>query len=134
MCPSCGAPMIAFEFQGVEVDECVDCGGTWLDAGELELLVELTGQSPGRLTKAVEDASVERRGKRRCPRCRRRMPEIAVQGKETIELDRCPRGDGLWFDRHELLTLIRSFHEGEAGAVARHYAELFRSDLIEDKP
>ncbi len=33
--------MVAFELEGVEIDRCLACEGTWLDAGELELIVEL---------------------------------------------------------------------------------------------
>ena len=38
MCPLCHEPLVAFELDGVEIDRCVDCGGVWLDAGELESL------------------------------------------------------------------------------------------------
>ena len=31
--------MIALELAEVEVDYCTACGGIWLDAGELELLL-----------------------------------------------------------------------------------------------
>ena len=31
--------MLTLELTGVEIDHCTDCGGIWLDAGELELLL-----------------------------------------------------------------------------------------------
>ncbi len=31
--------MIVLELSEVEIDHCVSCGGTWFDAGELELLL-----------------------------------------------------------------------------------------------
>ena len=41
-----------------------------------------------------------------------------------VELDRCPRGHGLWFDKSEIETLIASFKEGEEGKVGRFLGEL----------
>ena len=38
MCPVCGEPMAVFEFEGIGVDRCVRCGGTWMDTGEVEML------------------------------------------------------------------------------------------------
>ena len=39
-CPACKNAMITLELADVEIDHCVGCGGIWLDAGELELLME----------------------------------------------------------------------------------------------
>ena len=36
MCPVCKEPMLVLELDTVEIDHCARCGGTWLDAGELE--------------------------------------------------------------------------------------------------
>lgn len=35
-CPKCGAPLKARSFQKIEIDQCTECNGIWLDAGELE--------------------------------------------------------------------------------------------------
>lgn len=37
-CPKCGADLSEREYHHVKVDICPECKGTWLDAGELELL------------------------------------------------------------------------------------------------
>ena len=42
-CPACRSPLISVEYLQVEADHCADCGGVWLDAGELEHLSQLTG-------------------------------------------------------------------------------------------
>lgn len=39
-CPKCGMELIEIKYKDVEVDECPHCKGFWLDAGELEKLVE----------------------------------------------------------------------------------------------
>lgn len=37
-CPKCGLELSAMKFKGLTIDKCFHCGGTWLDAGELEAL------------------------------------------------------------------------------------------------
>lgn len=35
-CPACEAPLKLQDLNGVEIDTCPTCGGTWLDFGEIE--------------------------------------------------------------------------------------------------
>ncbi|MEO8380989.1 MAG: zf-TFIIB domain-containing protein [Acidobacteriota bacterium] len=35
-CPKCGMDLQEIAFHGVKVDQCANCGGIFLDAGELE--------------------------------------------------------------------------------------------------
>ena len=44
-CPVCKSAMIVLELDEVEIDYCTDCQGIWLDAGELELLLEDAAES-----------------------------------------------------------------------------------------
>ena len=37
-CPKCGGELKEVEHHQVKVDQCSDCKGVWLDAGEIELL------------------------------------------------------------------------------------------------
>jgi hypothetical protein len=37
-CPKCGMDLKELEMHGVKVDQCANCGGVFLDAGELEQL------------------------------------------------------------------------------------------------
>ncbi|MEB3197628.1 MAG: zf-TFIIB domain-containing protein [Candidatus Sericytochromatia bacterium] len=39
-CPKCGADLRARRYENIELDECVECHGTWLDAGELKALAQ----------------------------------------------------------------------------------------------
>lgn len=135
MCPVCNQPLVIFELGGVEIDLCVECGGTWLDAGELARLLELSGATEtgggGKLTEAVQAAPFGVKTKRRCPRCGTKLRAITLA--DSIELDRCPRGDGIWLDPGEMEAIIRNFGSEpgdlpEEGTVARFFAELFRNE------
>lgn len=46
-CPRCGADLKEHDHHGVRIDRCDDCGGIWLDKGELELLEEVDKKSSG---------------------------------------------------------------------------------------
>ena len=37
-CPKCGYDLERIDFRGIGIDKCFHCNGTFLDAGELELL------------------------------------------------------------------------------------------------
>ena len=37
-CPKCGGDLVETDFHHVKIDRCPDCGGLWLDKGEMEML------------------------------------------------------------------------------------------------
>lgn len=37
-CPKCGADLKEKKFHSMVIDVCPECNGTWMDAGELEML------------------------------------------------------------------------------------------------
>ena len=40
-CPKCGMELIEIDYKGIKIDECSECEGIWLDAGELETVSKL---------------------------------------------------------------------------------------------
>ena len=119
-CPACEKTMLILEYKGIDLDHCPACGGVWLDAGELGLLLHGTPEPPAGL--ALANA---RPGTRRCPRCPRKM-NTGHFPNSTIEVETCPALHGLWLDRGKLVALAREQAE-KAGddAVAQHLLELF---------
>ena len=45
--------------------------------------------------------------KYRCPRCSKGLDKVCLDEGSNLVIDRCPKGDGLWFDAGEL---SRSLH------------------------
>ena len=45
MCPRCFVKMTQREHHQVQIDECPNCGGLWLDKGELQTLIEREDES-----------------------------------------------------------------------------------------
>jgi len=62
-CPKTGHDLITTVIHGVQVDTCPECGGMWLDSGELDTL--LKHEEPGLFRKVFGDVVTGmRRGKR----------------------------------------------------------------------
>lgn len=117
--------MIAVERSGIELDHCISCRGLWFDRGELDLLAELTGADLRSIDAAPAGGS---RKARRCPRCDASLEEIAL---DTLRIDRCPKGDGLWFDRGEVGALVG---RGLAGGGPLQPMSSFLGEVFEARP
>ena len=104
--------MISLECDRVEADFCVHCHGVWLDAGELELLLESSAKKDELLASFKEQKDGKR--DRKCPICTKAMNKIFVRDEE-VTLDRCPKHHGIWFDQGELQTVLNAggFKESE---------------------
>lgn len=67
-CPKDGSPMRSYERSGVVIDRCTECGGIFLDRGELERLTDAEGAyNADRGWRGDEryDDDDDRRGRRR---------------------------------------------------------------------
>jgi len=124
--------MIVLDWKGIEVDTCVSCGGVWLDAGEVELMAEKAGADPAGLSERLRRGRRGEQSDRSCPRCGKKMRGLTVCEGNPVELDRCPRGHGIWFDRGELERFIGQCEGGGEKAVAAFFADLFRDRLSTD--
>jgi Zn-finger nucleic acid-binding protein len=116
--------MPAFELDGIEIDRCVECCGTWLDPGELESIAERAGLDPRTFMQSLPQAGGRRHEQKRCPRCARKLRVIHMGPDRSIEVDRCPEGHGFWLDHGEVKAVIASHHGGSEGAVARFLSDL----------
>lgn len=110
-CPVCNVEMLILELNDVEIDYCHQCAGIWLDEGELELLISSpspSGNGNSAILAALSNPSSGAKGKRRCPVCRKRMSRVNVPVEPGVEIDKCPRNHGLWFDKGELEQITAS--------------------------
>ena len=105
-CPACNNAMITLELEDVEIDYCTDCGGIWLDAGELELLLNEPDKAKGLLDSFRIDSESDEKI-RKCPICDKKMQKVVVgSSKPVLLIDKCRKGDGLWFDKGELQDIF----------------------------
>ena len=65
-CPTCpDSTLLMSDRQGIEIDYCPSCRGVWLDRGELDKLIQLSGnqtggQAPGAETPRAAAAHADR--------------------------------------------------------------------------
>ena len=132
-CPVCKNAMIVLELDEVEIDYCTDCQGVWLDAGELELLLENAAEA-GEVLQSFKPADTHE-ALRKCPICLKKMEKVLVGSeKDKPELiDRCKKEHGLWFDTGELEQILKMGHFDDEGKIPRLLSELFYSDKNTEK-
>jgi len=117
--------MITLELAEVEIDHCEECGGIWLDAGELEILLGQPQQAK-RLLDSFKVSAGATEKLRKCPICDKKMQKIVVGTTEpTLLIDKCRRGDGLWFDKGELEDILSRARLDRDSRIQRLLAEMF---------
>ena len=132
-CPVCENAMITLELADIEIDYCADCGGIWLDAGELEMLLGNPEQAQKLLDSFKIDANCTEKP-RKCPICLKKMQKITVGSSQTpLLLDKCRRGDGLWFDKGELSRILATARLDKDSKIQKLLAEMFGEKENTDK-
>lgn len=124
-CPVCKTPMIVLELDQVEIDYCTECRGIWLDGGELEILLGDAAKAD-KVLHSFAPVKVSE-APRKCPICLKKMQKVSVgtdSGKMVL-IDECPKSHGLWFDRGELVDILKMGHFDKEGKVTGLLSELF---------
>lgn len=96
-CPCCNSELAVENYRGIEVDRCPNCGGMWLDYGELDQLEDKV-LDKDKLKGSLMFSSVE--SELVCPKCGRRMQRFNYRAYR-LELDGCEEGHGWWLDAGE---------------------------------
>ena len=104
-CPVCKEPLVVLELEQVEVDYCTSCSGVWLDAGELELLLE-TDEDRSRLGNLFKEAGEIKEKSHDCPICGKQMKKFEIGEKGKVVVDKCRKNHGIWFDKGELKKVV----------------------------
>ncbi len=123
-CPVCKTDMIILELEQVETDYCTFCKGIWLDAGELELLLE-GAAAKDELLKSLHPATNCREAPRSCPRCNKKMNKVFMGNNEEVLLDSCRKGHGLWFDAGELQEVVKLASSGQQTKMMQLLHDMF---------
>lgn len=116
-CPACKDPLGSETYEGVQIDRCPTCSGTWCDAGELDTIIERKDETiNARLIvkfKVMRDwkaAAGEKASDRVCPRCDGKMTSINYKQVPGLVIERCDATCGVWLDKGEL-EKIQAFEE-----------------------
>ena len=138
ICPVCKGDMIVVERDRIELDHCTNCGGTWFDSGELELLLGRVGlKECGAFLGDILGSSQAKTSEkiRRCPICSDKMLKSDIGERPRVLIDACPRGDGLWFDGGEVAQLLTQLAEKPmAGPECDRQISAFLGDMFQAGP
>lgn len=122
ICPVCNVDMIVVEHCSIELDYCVECLGIWFDEGELSLLMESLEPEVGggKWSSSFRPPQAPPEEKpRRCPLCRKKMKKVLIGREPGVLIDRCPEGEGLWFDGGELGRMVKGWASEAPGGEER---------------
>ena len=104
-CPNCQGSMAEEQYEGVPLDFCSSCGGVWADMGELGKIVDKREKAftPEQVIATLKErwTPTKRTQAIMCPKCSGKMEQFNY-AQIGIMLDRCPKKDGLFFDKGEL--------------------------------
>jgi hypothetical protein len=121
--------MITLELADVEIDHCIRCGGIWLDAGELELLLDAREKADRLLGSFQEDRTAAEQ-LRKCPICGKKMAKVIVgTSQPLLRIDKCRHRHGLWFDRGELKQVLSQGQLDEESRIQQLLADIFSRDI-----
>lgn len=126
ICPVCENPMIVLELDQIEIDHCLNCGGIWLDAGELELLLETDAERERFVKMLIEEDSVKEK-KHPCPICGKKMDKVFVGEEKKILIDKCRKNHGLWLDKGELEQVIELSSKNREGKIIQLLKKIFET-------
>ncbi len=131
-CPRCHIELNSRSIQDIEIDECRDCQGIWLDAEKLRRLKD--GADPDLQWMDFElwdhanrfhlaEKPIE------CPTCATAL--VAIEYGDTgVEIDYCTDCRGVWLDADEFSKIIARLSEDLLTTEASEY---LRASLEEAK-
>ena len=115
-CPKCQARMEAVQFEDVEVDRCVRCGGIWFDLLEHEDLRVRAGSEAIDSGPGWQASMHNAQGRVFCPVDGTLMARLVATTRPHLWVESCPVCHGTFFDAGE----FTEFKEHALGEVFRH--------------
>ena len=130
-CPRCPGITLSHDtYEGVTIDRCPNCKGTWLDDGELIQIIEneekkfgihLTNETLHKAFAGIPE--LEQETKLNCPTCGEHMVAVNYVYDSGVIVDRCPNDHGVWLDVQEL-EKVQIYKEEWAKKTAERQTEL----------
>ena len=125
-CPKCEKMLSMQMVAEVEIDSCENCGGVWLDLGELKALLQQSDAFQASLsTEGGGSTEIYDALTGACPRCggEGHMTRVQNLDRPDITMDSCPVCYGIWLDggefgalaRKDVVTQVRTFLQRNFG-------------------
>jgi Zn-finger nucleic acid-binding protein len=141
-CPVDGANLQSSIYEAeIQVGVCPDCGGAWLEQGELEAIqtcrehdyTEELARMPDLGFNAYELAQAKQGRRLTCPKCEVEMESREYARCSQVMIDACPQCHGIWLDKGELTALEVFFERSrfEARDIRRGFFKSLKLLLTE---
>ena len=109
-CPKCQQPLTGIDYQGVHIETCPQCGGDWLDAGQLGNIVRarqarFTKEECVAVAQAAKITGTKLTTLDRhltCPQCGGTTHPVNYGDDTGLIIDECAGCNGVWLDKGEL--------------------------------
>lgn len=99
LCPVCASLLSEEVCAGERIDRCGECGGMWVDQGELASIVQ-NDDAP-----VAVAANAKRPAQLACPRCERPLAPHEYAHDSGVVLQRCPDCRGHWIEASQIAPL-----------------------------
>ena len=123
-CVKCTSVLDRADFEGLEVDLCPNCGGLWLDRGEITRAARLPETELTRLRTLVGEGNPasphDAENNVPCPACHGLLAEFTLG---SVRVECCAACHGIFLDRGELEEALR--------AVRAHDSEITGRQLVD---
>jgi len=140
-CIKCNTPQEPIVIVGVEIDRCPNCGGIWLDGGEIKELIARRSSPDG---DAQLEAAIDRLSKARplggappmvagdavhkaCPAC---SGKLTIAHFAQTQIEHCNACQGVFLDRGELARAMKLVDSNEATTIMALAASVTTSGTI----
>jgi Zn-finger nucleic acid-binding protein len=144
-CPRCGSVLNTVEYDGVQVEVCSGCKGEWLQAGELEKIVEhhdevFTREEIASIAAVNQEILTDENldhDELNCPQCANvRMEHFNYGDTSGIILHKCTDCGGIWMDKDQLTKVeevVDGWKEDLGEDTAKYGSILNKIEVQEQK-
>ena len=108
LCPACSHNLKPIKLVAVQVDQCSNCKGAWLDRDELRLAKDHADHDLNWMDFEIwkhEDLFEVDSRHLKCPNCQNELVTIRY-GSTKVAIDYCKSCEGIWLDRGEFKRII----------------------------
>lgn len=100
-CPHCKSELQEKKYPDITIDDCPECGGVFLDKGELNVLA--TGMAGDIEFCSIDnDEHIDKHEERLCPACVDvKMRKVNLLAFSNLIFDFCPKCEGFFLDKGE---------------------------------
>jgi Zn-finger nucleic acid-binding protein len=118
-CPKCSSDLEKQTYRGIEVDQCINCKGMWLDNNELDQLEnEVFNIEELKGSLIYSDQLMDYK----CPHCNSNLHQFEYRGN-NLRLDYCENQHGYWLDAGEGERVLQIMKEREKDLERKYKAE-----------